>query len=178
MIFRTFLSLSMLFISTVLINGQEAATTDRPAVEKPGDFRTNALRQLGLTREQFQRIRALNQERKPLMDAAQTRLRQANRDLDAIIYADNATDAEVQTKLKDFQSAQAEVARIRFMNELGVRRILTTDQLVKFRLLRQRFEQARVNSETKDPARPQFVPQTQRPRTPIRQLVRQDAKKP
>lgn len=35
------------------------------------------------------------------------------------------------------------------MNELGVRRILTPDQLARFRELRQRFEQARRNLENR-----------------------------
>ncbi len=114
---------------------------------KPVDFRTTALRQLGLSQEQFQRIRRLNQERKPVMDAAQVRLRQANRALDEIIYADNASDVDIQARLKDFQTAQAEVARIRFMNELSVRRILTPEQLTRFRQLRVRFEQLRPGND-------------------------------
>lgn len=126
--------------------GLAQATDQRVSADTPGDFRTNALRQLGLSRNQLQRIRRLNVERKPLMDAAQMRLRKANRALDDAIYSDNATEADVQARLKEFQIAQADVARLRFMNEYGVRRILTPEQLVRFRDLRQRFEQSRAGS--------------------------------
>jgi len=114
----------------------------RPADTKPKDARTEALQQLGLTREQFQQIRRLNAERKPVMDEAQKRLREANRALDEAIYADNVSDADVLARLKEVHAAQAEVVRIRSMNELAVRRILTPNQLMHFRELRQRFEEA------------------------------------
>ena len=159
----------LLFLVCVLIPvsgalAQEATiATPAAAVEKPVDFRTSALKQLGLSREQFQQIRVLNQQRKPLTDAAQNRLRQANRVLDEMIYADNASDADVQARLKDFQTAQAEVAKIRFLNEFGVRRILTPDQLIRFRQLRDRFEQARTANGTDAPDNKTIIREPQRP---------------
>lgn len=122
----------------------------QPADAKPKDPRAEALRQLGLTKEQMLQIRLLNVERKPLMDAAQKRLREANKALDETIYADNVSDPDVQARLKDVHAAQAEVVRIRSMNELAVRRILTPEQLGHFRELRQQFEQAaRENMQNK-----------------------------
>ena len=118
-----------------------------PATNQQLDIRTNALRQLGLSREQVQQIRRMNMERKPLMDEAQNRLRVANRNLDEAIYGDQVNDADVQARLKELQLAQADMARIRFMNEFSVRKILTPDQLTRFRELRQRFEQVRENAE-------------------------------
>ncbi len=141
---RTILLGMTVFAFSATLAAQELQDQRKPA-EPPADFRTNALRQLGLSREQLQRIRRLNMERKPLMDAAQMRLRQANRALDDAIYSDTATEADVQARLRDFQFAQGEVIRIRFMNEYGVRRILTPEQLTRFRILRQRFEQAKGN---------------------------------
>lgn len=164
------LALALTPISAVMAQ-ETAVATPATAVEKPVDFRTTALRQLGLSRDQFQRIRALNQERKPLMDAAQVRLRQTNRALDEMIYSDNVSDADVQAKLKDFQMAQAEVAKIRFLNELGVRRILTAEQLTRFRELRDKFEQTRsANSR----AVPDTKPLPREPQRPLQKLIRQN----
>ncbi len=73
------------------------------------------------------------------MREAQERLREANRNLDQAIYADVANDAEVQTRLKEVQSAHAEVIKIKSATELAVRKILTPDQLTKFRDVRQQF---------------------------------------
>ena len=155
-----------------MLSAQEP--TPEPAVvatPKPVDFKTNALKQLGLSRDQLQRIRALNQERKPLMDAAQMRLRMANRSLDGTIYSDTATETDFQARLKDFQMAQAEVAKIRFMNEFGVRRILTAEQLTRFRQLRDRFEDSRAITKRDVPAGPLT---TREPQRPLRQLIKQN----
>ncbi len=98
--------------------------------------RPNLLRILGLSPEQMRQIRRMNQARKPLVEAATQRLRAAGRALDEAIYADNVDDAVVQDRLKEFQLAQAQVAKLRFTSELEVRKILTPDQLARFRDLR------------------------------------------
>ena len=172
-LFKTFVLLAVAVISVLSASAQDVAPTPVSAADKPVDFRTNALRQLGLTRDQLQRIRTMNQERKPLMDAAQQKLRQANRALDEAIYSDTATESDFQARLKEFQLAQGEVARIRFLNEFGVRRILTPEQLTRFRVMRQRFEESRAGD---GPQRelPSRIPAQQRP---IRQLLKQNLKK-
>ena len=144
--------ISLLAFATATF-GQDGATPEtQPAtVKQPQDQRINFLRQLGLSREQIQQIRRFNAERKPLMDEAQKRSRDANRLLDEAIYANQVNESEVQARLKEVQLAQAEIARLRFMNELSVRRILTPEQLVRFRELRQKFEQARENIENRRP---------------------------
>ncbi|MBP7415352.1 MAG: hypothetical protein KA831_01775 [Pyrinomonadaceae bacterium] len=154
-------------------DGQNQGANQQP------DIRTNALRQLGLSREQVQQIRRMNMERKPLMDEAQNRLRMANRSLDDAIYADQVNDADVQARLKELQLAQADVARIRFMNELSVRKILTPEQLVRFREIRQRFEQVRENIEKRNVVRKDanrsgdaFAPRQTRP------VIRPNIQKP
>ena len=58
--------------------------------------RAATLREIGLAPEQIREIRRLNMERKPLMQAAQAWLREANRLLDDAIYSDQVSDADVQ----------------------------------------------------------------------------------
>lgn len=113
------------------------------------DVRGNMLRQLGLSKEQIQRLRHVNAERRPQMDSAQARLREATRALDEAIYADQMVESDIQGRLKEMQLAQAEVFKIRTMNELAVRKILTPDQLMRFRTMRQRFENARNNMQNR-----------------------------
>ncbi|HYJ92600.1 MAG TPA: Spy/CpxP family protein refolding chaperone [Pyrinomonadaceae bacterium] len=137
-----------------------------PKAKRP---RPNLLRILGLSPEQMQQVRKMNQERKPLMEAATQRLRAANRALDEAIYADNIDQAAFQAKLKELQAAQAEVARLRFTSELEVRKILTPDQLTRFRDLRQRLQQEAVASDSNLPP-----PDNQaRPLRPARNAFRQ-----
>ncbi len=119
----------------------------RPADRQPQDPRGNALRQLGLSQEQVQQIRRITVERRPIMEAAQLRFREANKALDAAIYADQVNEHDIDECLKAVQLAQAETAKVRSMNELAVRKILTPDQLIRFRELRRRFDQARETFE-------------------------------
>lgn len=154
-IFRIIISLTAIALFAAVGLGQDTKPTEsqpqdapRSAVNQSPDVRANVLRQLGLSPEQVQQIRRATVARKPQMDAAQTRLREANRSLDEAIYADVVDEVVFRERLKEAQLAQAEVAKIRFMSELAVRRILTPDQLVRFRELRERFEKAREEFQT------------------------------
>jgi Spy/CpxP family protein refolding chaperone len=136
----------ILLLSVVLVCFGGALAQDNPPTDKgkppfpgPDAKRPNLLRILGLSPEQMQQIKRMNQARKPEMDAAAVRLRMANRALDEAIYADTVDDAVFQARLKDLQLAQAEMARLRFTMELNVRKILTPDQLSRFRELRRRL---------------------------------------
>ncbi len=140
-----------LFLFVILfalpLMAQDEPMSEPKLPEESQEPRVNMLRQLGLNREQIQRLQRINRERRPLMDAAQEKLRNANRSLDDAIYADEVSEADVQVRLKDVQMAQAEVFKIRFMSELAIRRLLTPAQLVRFRNMRQRFERGRQEAE-------------------------------
>jgi Spy/CpxP family protein refolding chaperone len=143
-----------------------------PNGQRPGD-RGALLRELGLSKEQAQAVRRMMQARKPIMDAAQDRLHDANKALDEAIYADTLNEQDIQAKMKEAQLAQAEVVKLRFMNELEVRKVLTPEQLVKFRDLREKFERMRENRENIkdriDDRRPQLPPQNGQPLQPVNQ---------
>lgn len=163
---------------------QDTNATPEPQAT-PQQTRAGLLQELGLTPDQVREIRRANQERKPQMEAAQKRLREANRRLDEAIYSDQPNEADIQNLVKEAQEAQADVIRIRSTNELAIRRILTPDQVGKFRGLRQRFEEARQNIEQrrrerllnnkqrKDPAAMPLRDGAKR----LRPLVRQNAPK-
>ena len=141
--------IAVIVFPVLFANAQdEPADYMRPAQnEGPGRQRPNLIRELGLTPEQLKQVRQINQETMPLMEAAQTRLREANRNLDISIYSDGVQQADVNQRLTDFHAAQAQVAKIRFMKELAVRKILTAEQLTRFRELRKRFGDARENMQ-------------------------------
>jgi Spy/CpxP family protein refolding chaperone len=122
-----------------------------PAGNK-GSARPNLLRELGLSPEQMEAVRRINQERKPVEFEARQRFQNATRALNQAIYADVADEATFRARLSEFQAAQAELARIKFSTELAVRRLLTPAQLVKFRELRRRF--AEEMNEMRDDGMP------------------------
>lgn len=133
-----------------------------------GDFvdgnRPNLMQALNLTKDQLRVIRSMNRDRRPVMEQAQIRLRRANRELDAAIYSDSFDEGDFERRLSEFQNAQAEIVRIRFENELQLRKVLTPEQLVRFRVLRERVSRAREQMRNKD------VDQDKRP---LRQRIRE-----
>lgn len=105
--------------------------------------RPNLFRELGLSTEQIVSIRKIYADGKAEMKAAQEKLREAGRALDRAIYADVLDEGSIQLLLEDQKTAHAEVLRLKYLGELEVRKVLTPEQLTKFRELRSRFEKHR-----------------------------------
>ena len=153
---KNFYSSSLIFAALLLIASFSSVKaqnnlppTDLPNQKPDVQARPNLMAQLGLTQDQIKQIRRINQERKQQTRAAQDRLREANRNLDQAIYADVADDVEIQTRIKEVQAAHAEVIKIRSLTELAVRRILTPEQLAKFRDVRQKFMEKKEDVQEK-----------------------------
>lgn len=138
---------TVLFLLTFagIISAQDIQDDPPPPMEK--QQRPNLLRELGLTREQVQQIREINQSNRQDLRAAQQKVGEARRDLDVAIYAEKADDANVQIKLREFQDAQADAARLRANIEYQIRKVLTPEQLIRFRELREKFERFRNNRQ-------------------------------
>jgi Spy/CpxP family protein refolding chaperone len=154
---RFLASLFALAAFALVAAAQEPPASFPPADAKPAEVRANALRQLGLTRDQLMEIRKINQARKPQMEQAQARLRIANTSLEEAIYSDKIDEQVFQARLREFQAAQTEVSRIRFVNELAVRRVLSADQVGRFRQIRERFDRARQVRDTNMPAAKKLI---------------------
>jgi Spy/CpxP family protein refolding chaperone len=148
---RTILSIFSLFLFAGVAVGQPGPPDLQGPDDRRGDGRPNLLAELNLTPEQVQQIRQFNIERRPQMQAAQRRHREANLALDAAIYADTVNEAEVQARLRELQAAQAELARLRFESELAIRKVLTPEQLTKFREIRRQFEEHRLRMRQNGP---------------------------
>ena len=140
--FLIFLTITLILTFSLAVKAQDEAGEEfRPSTIRQA--RPNLLRELGLSREQMQAIRRLNAERKIQMQEAQQMLGEARRNLDLAIYADNVNESEVKARLQDFQTAQAEVATIRSTTEFEIRKILTPEQVARFRQLRREFAEKR-----------------------------------
>ena len=162
------LTVAALFSAILPASAQTALAADD---EKSAGSEANLAVVLGLTPEQIDQLKEAKRMHRPRLQAAIKRMRDANRALDAAVYADNVDDSDFRTRLADYQTAQAEVARLRFEGELAVRRILTRQQLLQFRELRRQFaESRRQMKKANDPG-------AVRPRKALRQLRRR-ANKP
>lgn len=137
----------LVFTSLLMLTATASAFAQQqdtpPDVQAARSARPNLLATLGLAPDQIEQIKQINRERRPQVQEAVRRLREANRALDAAVYSDVVNESEFQTRLTEFQAAQTEVARLRFQSELAIRKILTPDQLVRFRELRRKFAEAR-----------------------------------
>ena len=150
--FRLFSLIITLFVFGFAIVETKAQDEMAPEDQRPPMARRpNLLQELNLSREQIQQIRRINQARKPLMQEAQMRFRQANRALDEAIYSDSPNEADIQARMKDVQLAQAEVIKIRTQSEYAIRKVLTPEQLVKFRELRERFMRRLQQNQPQNP---------------------------
>jgi Spy/CpxP family protein refolding chaperone len=149
--FRLLLSPKVLLtVAAFAVFSCAAFAQDGPPPGRDGrqnDRQPNPIEQLGLSPEQVKQFRELNQRHRPLMNDAQKRMRDANRELDMAIYADVVSDEDVRSKLKAFQEAQLEINRLRFVHELNIRKLLTLEQLVRFREMRRRFADSRQRNQ-------------------------------
>jgi Spy/CpxP family protein refolding chaperone len=165
-------NLVLAIIALTFLVGAAAAQEAQPT---PEDQRPNLLQQLGLTPDQTRQIRQINQQRKPQIEEAQGRVKAANEALDQAIYSDNVDENEVKAKINDLQRAQAEVARIRFTNELAIRRVLTPEQLGHFRDLRQQYAAKTRDTlkERRQEERGIQKPNANNPNKTLRQMIRE-----
>jgi Spy/CpxP family protein refolding chaperone len=131
----------LLFIifASLMFSFAAVAQDIQPTPQNDPPKRPNLLQELGLSPEQVQLIRKLNQAQKPKMELAQRNFRQARKALDEAVYAEEFIETDVQAKNKAVQLAQAEITKLKTETEVGIRKVLTPEQLVKFRELRQRL---------------------------------------
>lgn len=119
---------------------QSVSNGERPGPAAPPP---ELLRELALSPEQIEAIKRINRERRPAHQDARARFLDAERALNIAIYSDSLNEAEFRTRLGEFQQAQAELARVKFSSELAIRKILTPNQLMRFRELRRQFAESR-----------------------------------
>jgi Spy/CpxP family protein refolding chaperone len=131
---KVFFIIFAIFIFTFAAFAQVDQTNQPDQPKRP-----KLLEELGLSREQVKAIRTINQEQKPKMELAQRNFRQARKALDDAVYAEEFVETDVQAKNKVVQIAQAEITKVKTETEVAIRKVLTPEQLVKFRELRQRL---------------------------------------
>lgn len=136
--------LKHLAIAVVLAFGAMSITAQTPEASAPKERSArphfDLFRELGLSKEQIKKIRDLRISGRDAVSAAQKQLREANKALDAAIYADVLDEQLIELRIIERNQAQAAVGRLRTMSELDLRKILTPEQLLKFREIREVYE--------------------------------------
>ncbi len=107
------------------VSGQTAQQTSAaPEPQQAGDL----IRQLNLTPEQREQIRAIREDKQPERAAINQQLRERNRALQEALDTDNPDEAVIEQRIRDLAAAQSSAMRIRILTELRIRRVLTVEQ--------------------------------------------------
>ena len=98
---------------------------------------------LNLSTDQIQKIRGINADLRDERQAANQRLRMAQRSLADAIQSPTPDETLIAQRSKEVADAQANTIRLRSLTEARVLQVLTPDQRVKLRELRQRNQTMR-----------------------------------
>lgn len=96
------------------------------------------LRPLDLKPDQIQKIRAINFELKDERQAAGLKLRQAQRALAEAIESPTPNESLIEQRSREVAEAQANTIRLRSLTEARILQILTPEQRIRLKEIRQR----------------------------------------
>lgn len=143
------IKLAMLAATVVLFGlcGAIAAQTTQPenssapAQAQTPELQANQmtdLRPLDLKPDQIQKIRAINLELKDERQAAGLKLRQTQRALTEAIESPSPDESLIAQRSREVAEAQANTIRLRSLTEARILQVLTPEQRVRLREMRQR----------------------------------------
>lgn len=146
-----------LLSSAVLVAAQENQIAPQQTQTSQTGLGGDPIRQLNLTAEQAEKIRAIRVQNKDERIAVNQRLRQARRAMNDAIAGDDPSEELIGQRARELGEAQVAVTRMNAITQLRIRRVLTPDQLTKLRALQQQAlilqEQGR-NQGNQDQLRP------------------------
>ena len=105
------------------------------------------LAQLNLTPEQIQKWRAINAELRDRQQAANLRLRQARRALAEAIESPASNEELIKQRAKEASEAQAATNELQALRQARIVQMLTPEQRVKLREIRQQNLANRPNNQ-------------------------------
>ena len=115
------------------------------------------LAQLNLTQDQIQKIRAINAELKDQRQAANQRLKLAQRTLAEAMESPNQNEALIEQRSRELADAQAATIRLRALSEFRILQVLTPEQRVKLREMRMRNQAIRREQRLENNQRPRAL---------------------
>jgi Spy/CpxP family protein refolding chaperone len=123
----------LMFLTTA---GTVSAMPQNPQQDPSSAPVQDPITMLNLTPEQRQKIRAIRAENKEERATIIERVKSSNEALERALDVDNPNEAEVELRLRDLAVAQAASTRMRVLQELKIRRVLTPEQIAKWREIR------------------------------------------
>ena len=134
-------TMTLVLVATVSLHAQTSQQQNQQSQTEPAQTQqTQADQMLGplnLSSDQIQRIRTINAELRDERQAANFRLRTAQRALAEAIQSPTPDEAVIAQRSKEVADAQANTIRLRSLTEARVLQVLTPDQRIKLRMMRQ-----------------------------------------
>lgn len=134
----------------VVLGVSVRAQDNPPPQESPNDGPNRPMpdlgRALGLNPDQLRQLWAINQRTAPQFRRARQRVQEAREELDIALYGDVVDESVVTAKIEELNLAQGEMERLRTIREFRIRQLLTPEQLIILRRIRNNALQ-RMNGE-------------------------------
>jgi len=112
----------------------------------------NLQTELGLTPDQIQKWRALNQELRPQEVAGNLKVREARRALTEAMEAANPNEELIKQRAKELADAQSAMTQLQALRQARVLQMLTPDQRVKLRTIQQMMRNRNQALRRQEPA--------------------------
>jgi len=130
---------------------QQQQNAGDPQVAQTQTQADQMLGPLNLTQDQIQKIRSINADLREERQAAGMRLRLAQRALTEAIQSATPDETLIAQRSKDVADAQANTIRLRSLTEARILQVLTPEQRVKLRELRQQANLRRNGNQQQFP---------------------------
>jgi Spy/CpxP family protein refolding chaperone len=134
---------TLLFIGAASATGQTMQPQGGPPMPPQRSFGGDPIRQLNLTPEQREQIRLLREASREERAAVNQKVRETNRALEEVLDSDSPDEVVVEQRVREAAAAQAAAMRMRIINEVKIRRVLTAEQRVLLRGMRKQAQESR-----------------------------------
>ena len=147
----TIAAAGLLLVAGESLRAQTPTSPQTSTDAVPQQQQTNQVEQmlgpLNLTSDQAQQIRRIYSGLRDERQAANMRLRLAQRALDEAIQASTPDEALIEQRSKEVADAQANTIRLRSLTEARILQVLTQEQRMKLRQLRAEAAMQRRNQQ-------------------------------
>ena len=145
------LSVAFMLGTSITAFAQTQNQTEPLQAQNPQANQASDLRQLDLKPDQIQKIRAINLDLKDERQAANMKLREAQRTLAEAVESPTPDENLIAQRSREVAEAQANTIRLRSLTEARILQVLTPEQRTRLREIRQRNTALRRGNQQQSP---------------------------
>ena len=147
----SFLLTIIFILAGTLVSVQAQTSTQQPPTQDATQAQTtqapNLQVELGLTPDQIQKWRAMNQELRPQEVAGTVKVRQARLALAEAMEAQSPNEDVIKQRAKELADAQSVMTQLQALRQARMLQILTPDQRIKLKEIRERNQALRRGNQ-------------------------------